>query len=1016
DNILAQIKLVVDSLQSPISDLQILLSLLCRPLDSVGLLPPQWRRFNLEPIQGPRALDIAKAFPPLQRALIEHVLPTWSTVLADEGHLPLADQYFCPDAFAFALSAAGDVVLCAYSTLLSSVLTEESIRLLAKLSTQYPVDRLHTAAFAGNDSSARKSVRWDDSLRNVSAVPLKAANAVEMRDLPPELELATYFNSLSTGTERLVFTLSRSPSQDRITSITQLLTKLVNVGVFPSSSFLPPSQPSFFRSTLATIRARFIQDDDHRYSKFWTDILLSLPSTVAQQTIFASLCSSLAQLPSNLGVTAQDRGIVVQESLLLRAMFGTLQPGSDVWNAVLGVMLTRDWKESHARIFVCWAAGAKTGTMNSETLQTLLARALDVWCASEHVKHSLLSRHHYVTSLLLLIVSYFPRQSEHVVSTALSPSFVAAVGQYIGHLDNSVRRCGMLAAEVVATRAGKNLDFGNWDGDDDGKLWARDLRALCSARDIDFDPYVGDDLEPATAEESTPTEEITTAGVLEDAEISALKLTKASVNTIGYDSDDSLTGYASPTSSRSASPTPSELDELEKDPTLRVGVKKIPRPVYLAQLGELVRSMRVKPGEENQEADRIEMALNVAEELIRKKKDYGTELEENAANLVYGFTSLNDNYELEGFENKRQCAVIALVACCPRVSATCIIEEFFSNQYSTEQRFVILNALVLGARELASLPIHSANFQPLDFQRTAFPSKTLPPALHQKYLTANGQASGTVQGLLEGVTRAAIDRGKEATTEKVPEFVRERQLRVRKPLKITEVSPGERESRVLLPGRTSQPHRTAFIDVAAEYFVMPFINRFWAFLRNEQTREERAAHRDGLHRYHGAGTGLILNPVVLSQFMGSLALLVHAAQNAPQWLSLIAPGALELAVALGTRPISRAVGSDTDSTGPPGEARGKEASVLTAALELSMIVLDGCLELDGGRSLGLEHTGLLLGAGEWAGNIFELLEKGTLVEGGGGVHEVRLRRAAAGVLLKVDELTSKWRRSMVDVR
>ncbi|OJA09837.1 hypothetical protein AZE42_12084, partial [Rhizopogon vesiculosus] len=142
--------------------------------------------------------------------------------------------------------------------------------------------------------------------------------------------------------------------------------------------------------------------------------------------------------------------------------------------------------------------------------------------------------------------------------------------------------------------------------------------------------------------------------------------------------------------------------------------------------------------------------------------------EENAANLVYGFVSLNDNYELEGFETKRQRAVNALVVCCPRVSATCIIEEFFRNQYSTGQRFVILNAIVLGARELASLPVHSSSLQPLDDQRTAFPSKTLPPALHQKYLAAGGQDSGAVQGLLEGVTRAAIDRGKEATAEKVP--------------------------------------------------------------------------------------------------------------------------------------------------------------------------------------------------------------------------------------------------------
>jgi telomere length regulation protein len=224
DDTLAQIKSVVDSLQSPITDLQTLLSLLCRPLDRIGLLPPRWRRFNLEPLQGSRTVDISKAFPPLQRVLIEHVMPTWSAVLAEEGHLLLADQYFCPDTFSFALPAAGEVVLCAYSTLLSSVLTEEPIRLLAKLSSQYPIDRLHTAAFAGELSSARKSLRWDDCLRNVFAVPVKVANAVGMRDLPPQLELATYFNAVSTGTERLVFGLSRSAWQGECLSIIYLRT------------------------------------------------------------------------------------------------------------------------------------------------------------------------------------------------------------------------------------------------------------------------------------------------------------------------------------------------------------------------------------------------------------------------------------------------------------------------------------------------------------------------------------------------------------------------------------------------------------------------------------------------------------------------------------------------------------------------------------------------------------------------------------------------------------------------
>jgi telomere length regulation protein len=137
----------------------------------------------------------------------------------------------------------------------------------------------------------------------------------------------------------------------------------------------------------------------------------------------------------------------------------------------------------------------------------------------------------------------------------------------------------------------------------------------------------------------------------------------------------------------------------------------------------------------------------------------------------------------------------------------------------------------------------------------------------------------------------------------------------------------------------------------------------------------------------------------------------------PEWLAVVAPDTLELAVTLGTKPMSYMESSnDEDPDEGDGSSRGKEASVLTSALELALIVLDGCLEVDGGLAIGLEHTTLLLGTGEWAGTVFSHLEKGQRVEGGGGIHEVKLRKAAAGVLLKVDELTSKWRRSMLDTR
>lgn len=330
----------------------------------------------------------------------------------------------------------------------------------------------------------------------------------------------------------------------------------------------------------------------------------------------------------------------------------------------------------------------------------------------------------------------------------------------------------------------------------------------------------------------------------------------------------------------------------------------------------------------------------------------------------------------------------------------------------------MLNALAIGARELASLPVppSASKIQP---KRIAFPSKRLPPALHQRYLTLEDQLSSQnpVQALLDGLSQKAIESGKVNAEGKVPEYARERQLRIKRPAKISEVTPAALSHDLQSMQLKARP-AVQFTDVAAEYFICPMINRFWMFLRNEQTREDRTAHQEPIHRYRGAGLGLILNALVLSQYMATLAILVHAAHNSKEWLAIIAPDALELAITVGTRPISKGEGEDEDSDGEGNPAENqakKEAALLSTSMELALVVVDGFMELDGGKTLGLEHTALLLAAGEWGSEVLSRLEKGTKVLGGGGIQEMKLRRAAAGLVLKVDELSSRWRASMVNM-
>ena len=295
--------------------------------------------------------------------------------------------------------------------------------------------------------------------------------------------------------------------------------------------------------------------------------------------------------------------------------------------------------------------------------------------------------------------------------------------------------------------------------------------------------------------------------------------------------------------------------------------------------------------------------------------------------------------------------------------------------------------------------------------------------MHQKLI-----AEGPVQALLTDISQAAIEKAKDdATGKEPPSFTRERQLRLQKQAKISVINnpvalnPHSETSHTSSPGYG--PAVAKFTDIAAEYFICPLINQFWTFFRDEQTREERLSRQsDPLYRYRGSGTGLVLNPIVLAQFISTLAVLTHAGRNAPQWLALVAPDSLELAITLGTRPISQADDEDEDldpglkaEWGQATTSKDKEASVLTASLELALTVLDGCLDLDGGRSLGLEHTRLVLSAGEWAENLLNWLDQGLRVAGGGGTQEVRLKRGAAGVMLKVQEISDRWGRSMIGI-
>lgn len=317
----------------------------------------------------------------------------------------------------------------------------------------------------------------------------------------------------------------------------------------------------------------------------------------------------------------------------------------------------------------------------------------------------------------------------------------------------------------------------------------------------------------------------------------------------------------------------------------------------------------------------------------------------------------------------------------------------------------------MGARELAGLSVPAAV---ATARRIDFPSKTFPPALHQKYISpadTSPAIAGQLDQAISGVRLLLLSKGARKGEETVPELAREKRLRVGNTKRKIVAEVGSLADRQMSDQHPpSQTPVVPFKDVAAECFIMPLINRFWQHLQDASIREERALGSGS--RYRGAGTGMVLSPMALEKFLMTLSLLLHAARHSPLFLAVLSPEAIELALTIGSRHPSR---SDDNPITNPDEERSdgsqQEALVVGAALETSLVCLDTSFELDSGRTLALDKPQLIVAVGEWAGGVFEVESRGGQVAAGqGGMREGRIKAAAAGVVVKVSEIGEKWRR------
>ncbi|WVQ74259.1 hypothetical protein IAR50_003856 [Cryptococcus sp. DSM 104548] len=1041
---------------------------------------------------------IERYLPAVQEALLQDVLPHFVGVLDGEA-LTSVKALFAPPRQVEGLAIRRTIALSSYLTLPSYFNTPKAgetslskpmraflVSLLGDLASGYGIDDIFHAVFSNGTKEGAEGMnrlRWEDALKSVVGIPSKVGNAtgrwkiddLDDVEVPPRLLAQPYFDDFVRRFENLLYEVSQEVSKD-VAPLRQVLEKLASVGLLIAE---PGSDRSRVPSLLTPLLP-FLLNHLHPEPSmslppypdtFWPSLILPLPSsTLASftESLLAHTTHYLIDPASPLAPDQADERIK-RAMIILKSLLGEPKVGEEAWEAVIrsvmsgkgkGRMAMDAWSEqARNRLVVGWV-----GEGGEVAAKAFIEIVVDAWTDPKYVKFSMYSQQLRVTHILLQAFSLLPRYSPWLVQLSYRGRFITSFQSYLSHPDPSIRRLGMVVAEILSEltivedemqvekseadeieelRKGlevdedgdgemlpkkpngsnkrgesKRLRFnGMWEGTGDGKEECRWLRRGIGMRD--GDAIIGSDWEgwllgwkdvprgPLQPEEPPEPRKRVHSKPSRPPSPKTKKPRKPKIVMLDdSQAEDPLSGYASssPSSSRAPSPTPEYLEEVANDPTLgldEANRKKVQRPVYIGQLVALLKE-REKP-------ECVEMGLLWGEGLVRAKREFGTELSENAVAVALMTLGLNDQFQIEDFDEKRQGLLNALAACAPRQAAPFLIEQYFNPQFSLQNKSCILTALAMGARELAGLSVPQT---PRTTRAIDFPSKTLPLKLHNKFVSTadvppsrrlEDASQSQIDQAIDGVRDLILSKGVKKGEETVPEFARERRLRVGEPkrAKVADVH----SLAASQMARTTRPLPVVpFKTIAAEFFILPLINRFWQHFQDASIREERAVQMGS--RFRAAGAGLVLSPMAIEKFLMALALMLDAARHSTVFLSVICPEAMELAVTIGVRhPARPKLSSDSELD----DLSRAEAQVLSAALELALVCLDIAVDLDGGRTLAREKSALILAAGEWASEVFKTeTEGGEVSAGQGGRNEGKIRAEAAGIIIKVGEIGDKW--------
>ncbi|KAK1724008.1 telomere length regulation protein [Colletotrichum acutatum] len=563
-----------------------------------------------------------------------------------------------------------------------------------------------------------------------------------------------------------------------------------------------------------------------------------------------------------------------------------------------------------------------------------------------YIKHSPIMQQQAHAQVLLLSASYVNKLSPLKLKMLMrSSSYLDTVSNRIGASQERARFLGMAVGEALSSLidgGGKKLDFKMEEMATDEAQFYKDLvKTLDSAGPIDpliTTPKVEQERQPqpltSSRRKAAPKPKQTAAPskfIIQEVSDSESE-------------DENLIPYAKPSD---------DTEDSDEDATL-VRRDKPKAPVYVRDLITYLR--------DTDNYDKQKLALTTAPPLIRRKANFGTEVSSHADELATLLVGLQDKFEIENFNDLRLQGMIAIVAAQPQKMGQWFAKTFFDGDYSISQRAAVLIVLGLSARELAG-------FDTSEYAAaSSFPSKRLPEKMEALYLDpSTAQARLASSSNLKAIPANALDtiansltssflapiaaNAADATTG--PDVLKLSTFTSRLPSKSTKK-----------PGIRSIPNTTA--SLLATSFFFPLTARFQHALRS-----------------HSARSGIFIQPYLLSLYLKTLAVLVHAA--GPATLALPQMTAELWDLLLGVRAHVN------------GDVPGTHALLVALA---AMLEVNEASDM---RRLCEAHPREVVETQEWVSSVFN----GTRGEDGGEENDVKMLSAA--VLIKLQEATEKYR-------